>query len=264
MDAAEKQQAGQIALLVGAGVAGLGGLLLALRKSAAMQIQPYTLPSNLGNAFGTLGAPMLPETRQRLAELRKALAAVKAGRYCKPLYCRVTRRDGRKGKCPQGFRTKTDAVKELLDENPRLSAWLQSLGEPSYRAWVRNGRAGPKPMPGQREVGLDAFDIRWDLRGRNQVGTWVEALYRTLPSSRRWRDLPERLAFFEEQVTSAGLRANVVAPEALARLLLTDQAVEFCKKHTPKIKALAARLTRAKASVKRDAKKARANADLPF
>lgn len=226
---------------------------LALFGGACSLAGAWLLFRGRGMDMQGFGAAQLPA---HPLEIRQALRALKKGTYCAPVTCKVVRRDGRRGRCPSGFRNKTEAVDQVLDANPGLADWIEKMGEPKYRAWVRAGRIGPKPFPGQRERELDAFDNRWNLRGRNQVGTWTEALYRTMPSSRKWRDLPERLAFFEETVTQAGLRRNVAAPNELTRLLVADQAMADCLDNMPKRKALQQRLARLK--------KRRKRVDVPF
>lgn len=226
-----------LGLVLALGSVSFAGLLAMLRGDKGASA------AALAGALGRATTPRDRETlQQELQQLRQALALVKRGKYCAPLACKTLRRDGRKGSCATTFGRKRDAAALLLEANPKLLEWLEGLGEPNYRAWVARGRKGPKPFPGQRETGLDAFDVRWDLRGRNRVGTWQEALYRTLPSSRRWRDLPERLAFFENALLDAGFPATVHAPQALLQLLIADQAVESCQQNVPKPATLQRRI----------------------
>lgn len=213
-------------------------LLAGLSATSAAALLLLLLRSDTGMLGGTA------EDRADARELRRALALLRAGKYCRPLKCRTIRADGRRGLCRTTFENKTDAAQQLLQENPALASWIERLGEPRYRAWVRAGRRGPKPMPGQRERGLDALDVRWDLRGRNRVGTWTEALYRTLPSTRRWRDLPERLAFFDESVAQAGFRRGLAPPQPLVNLLIADRAVADCEERLPDRRTLQQKLAR--------------------
>lgn len=195
-------------------------------------------------AGGELGRPFTRgETAAAIVETRRALALLRRGQYCRPVACRIPRRDGRLSRCPTTYPTKSLAVDAILDANPRLAAWIEAQGTPSYRAWVQRGRRGPKPFPGQRERGLDAFDIRWDLRGRNRVGTWMEALYRTLAPDGRWRTAAQRLAFFEAQVQDAG-GPQLQPPPELSRLLLADAAMRQCHENLPKASNLRKRLAR--------------------
>lgn len=80
---------------------------------------------------------------------------------------------------------------------------------------MRRGRRGPKPKASAHDGRFDALNERWELRGFRRVGSWLEAIYTTVPTSKRWRDLGERLpvlgeaAGFEVHQPSEALRLDV-------------------------------------------------------
>lgn len=114
------------------------------------------------------------------------------------------------------FRSKDVAVKALLDANPQLhdfvqAEWGQSSQE--YLHWLKRGRRGVKPQLGSYDGRFDAINYGHDLHGPKAVGSWLEALYATAPTSGRWEDFGERLPALEE---ATGLRLEL--PDQAARL----------------------------------------------
>lgn len=100
------------------------------------------------------------------------------------------------------FPSKDNAVAALLAANPGLSDFLETewtTREQRYRDWLRGGRTGTKPVADIEGDGrFDAFNVTWDLHGSRRVTNWLEALYATVPTSRHWADLSERLPVLEE------------------------------------------------------------------
>jgi len=115
------------------------------------------------------------------------------------------------------FRNKDQAYKELLRANPELHDFLQrhfGHDDRAYLAWRRGGRRGPKPTTGYDDGRLDGINYTWDLHGRRQANNWTEAVFATIPDSRRWEDFAERLPVLAE---AAGL-PHLQLPEPAARL----------------------------------------------
>lgn len=138
-------------------------------------------------------------------------------------------------KCPKTFDTKAHAVAALLDANPKLRHLLESdggAGSKAYRAWLRGGRRGPKPMAAKHDGRFDALNEQWELRGFRRVGSWLEAIYTTIPTSKKWRDLGARLpvlgeaAGFEIHQPSEALRLEVSALDAGQCREAVDRALD--------------------------------------
>jgi hypothetical protein len=113
---------------------------------------------------------------------------------------------------PETFRSKDTALRELLAANPKLDDFLQrewGNGSQAYKAWRRRGRRGPKPRLQAFDGRFDALNGAWDLEGPRAVGSWLEALYETIPASGRWDDFADRLPVLEE---ATGLRLQLPAP----------------------------------------------------
>lgn len=114
------------------------------------------------------------------------------------------------------FRNKDQAYKELMRANPDLHDFLErhyGHDDRAYLAWRRGGRRGPKPTTDYSDGRLDGVNYAWDLHGRKQANNWTEAIYATIPDSRRWEDFAERLPVLGEAV---GL--ELALPEPAARL----------------------------------------------
>lgn len=133
----------------------------------------------------------------------------------------------RQGRAAATFQSKEAAVASLLAANPRLDAFLEAEWtdrEQEYRAWVKAGRPGPKPIADIAGDGrFDAFNATWDLHGRHRVTNWLEALYATVPTSRHWAELAERLPVLEE---ATGLRLDL--PEEAERAAIAELSAEDC------------------------------------
>lgn len=125
------------------------------------------------------------------------------------------------------FRTADGAAAELVDANPSLAELLEtdcSHDCQRYRAWVRRGRRGPKPLAGPGDGRFDALNERLDLKGKRRVSSWIEAVHVTVPPSRRWQDFADRLPALEE---ATGLSLNL-PPQAEA-LHVDAEAREACR-----------------------------------
>ena len=112
---------------------------------------------------------------------------------------------------PKTFRTADSAARELVDANPELAELLEtdcSHDCERYRAWVRRGRRGPKPLSGPGDGRFDALNERLELKGKRRVSSWLEAVHVTVPPSRRWADFSDRLPALEE---ATGLSLNLPA-----------------------------------------------------
>jgi hypothetical protein len=145
--------------------------------------------------------------------------------------------------CKKTFRTKDEAYLALLRENPKLDELRQSeFGQYdlAFVKWQRGGRIGPKPRSPLTDGRLDAINEYYDLRGAARVHSFTEAVYQTIPSSRRWEDLPSRLAPLEE---AAGMKIS--PPTEVLRLEASKLSVEEC--HDQVDQKLAALFEKAKA-----------------
>lgn len=137
-------------------------------------------------------------------------------------------RDATREARPRTFKVKPDAVKELLDANPKLRHLVESdCGRDcaAYTAWVNHGRRGPKPRARPGDGRFDALNERFEKRtpGR-KIASWKEALSITAPRSRHWEDIAERLPVLEEAV---GFRLNL--PERSEAVLRSRQYIERCE-----------------------------------
>ncbi len=116
------------------------------------------------------------------------------------------------------FRNQAEGLRELLDANPHLVAFLEGetkgQAERAYQAWVRGGRRGRKPTTKAAGDGrFDTINEQLERRGRRAVGSWSEAVRAIVPPSKRWADFGARLELLEE---ATGLRLHLPAPaEAL-------------------------------------------------
>lgn len=137
--------------------------------------------------------------------------------------------------CPATFADKATAVAALLDANPDLRQLLDSdggAGSKAYREWVRRGRRGSKPGAAKGDGRFDALNERWELRGFRRVGSWLEAIYVTVPTSKRWADLGKRLPVlaeatgFEIHQPSEALRLDVSALDADQCREAVDRALD--------------------------------------
>lgn len=137
--------------------------------------------------------------------------------------------------CPKTFGDKNTAVAALLDANPELRQLLDSdggAGSKAYREWVRRGRRGSKPALAKGDGRFDALNERWELRGFRRVGSWLEAIYVTVPTSKRWADLGKRLPVlseatgFEIHQPSEALRLDVSALDADQCREAVDRALD--------------------------------------
>jgi hypothetical protein len=106
-------------------------------------------------------------------------------------------------RCEKTFRNKDQAAHAVLAANPDFMELQQSefgRNDVAFLKWRRNGRRGPKPAHREKltDGRLDAINEFYELKGKNRVGSITEALYHTIPSSRRWADLEPRLAQLSE------------------------------------------------------------------
>lgn len=118
--------------------------------------------------------------------------------------------------CKKTFRTKDEAYAAILRANPELDELRQSeFGQYdlAFLKWQRNGRRGAKPKATITDGRLDAINEHFELRGKNRVASFTEAIYYVVPSSRKWEDLTPRLALLEE---IAGFHVN--PPDEVTRL----------------------------------------------
>jgi hypothetical protein len=94
--------------------------------------------------------------------------------------------------CRKTFRSKDEAFLALMEANPDLHQLQQSEAgayDLAFLKWNRNGRRGPKPTTPITDGRLDAINEYFNLRGKNRVGSFTEAIYYVIPKSRRWADL---------------------------------------------------------------------------
>ncbi len=118
--------------------------------------------------------------------------------------------------CKKTFRSKDEAYAAILRINPELEELRSSeFGQYdiAFLKWQRNGRRGPKPRTPITDGRLDAINDFYNLRGIQRVGSFTEAIYHTIPTSKRWEDLAPRLTLLEE---ASGLHIN--PPDELVRL----------------------------------------------
>jgi len=128
---------------------------------------------------------------------------------------------------PRTFRTSEEAVRALLDVNPELVDFLESECAKqcdAYRAWIRRGRRGPKPVRHISDGRFDPIEIALELRGTRRISSWLEALYVVVPPSRRWEDFNQRLQHLAD---ATGLR--LALPDPAERLRFASGEVEHCQ-----------------------------------
>jgi hypothetical protein len=130
--------------------------------------------------------------------------------------------------CRQTFRTKDEAAAAVLAANPRFNEISQSeFGDYDSRflKWQRGGRVGQKPRTKITDGRLDSINEYYDLKGAHRVGSFTEALYHAIPSSKRWADLEERLGPLGEM---AGMEIHL--PEEALQLQAAKLSVEECER----------------------------------
>lgn len=135
------------------------------------------------------------------------------GRHERQIKAAASRRARQlQARMPGKFRNKDIALRELLDANPQLRDFLEvewGQGSSAYKAWRGRGRRGVKPQLQAFDGRLDAINYGWDLHGPRAVGSWLEAVYETIPATLRWDDFTERLPVLEE---ATGLRLSLPEP----------------------------------------------------
>lgn len=130
-------------------------------------------------------------------------------------------------KCVTTFKTKDEAYRALLDANPDLDALrISEFGkyDLAWLAWRRGHRKGPKPRTTITDGRLDAINEFYDLKGYARVASFTEAVYHTIPNSRRWRELEARLPPLEE---AAGMKINL--PDEALKLSAASLSIEECR-----------------------------------
>jgi phage tail protein X len=130
--------------------------------------------------------------------------------------------------CRKTFRTKDEAYSAILEANPELFALQQSESgayDLAFVKWQRGGRRGPKPRTPITDGRLDSVNEFYNLRGASRVGSFTEAIYHAIPSSRKWADLEPRL---EPLAEAAGIKINL--PDEALRLSVAKLDVEECAK----------------------------------
>ncbi len=137
-------------------------------------------------------------------------------------------RDASREARPRTFKRKPDAVRALLDMNPRLRQLVESdCGRDctAYTAWVNRGRRGPKPRARPGDGRFDALNERFEKRtpGR-KIASWREALAVTAPRTRHWEDFKDRVPALEEAV---GFRLNL--PDRADAVLRARQYIDRCE-----------------------------------
>ncbi len=120
-------------------------------------------------------------------------------------------------------------VSALLDANPDLVAFLEAeCGSQEcdrYRRWVAAGRRGRKPRAHPSEGRFDLLNELYDKRKPGQkVASWLEAVYVTVPKSRRWEDFEPRI-----NVLAEATGVPVVAPEESQALEMAAGDVQACQ-----------------------------------
>jgi hypothetical protein len=196
-------------------VALVAGVAWIRRGSTALGVGALATAAGLG--YLVLGGGRRRRRRRNPARAagRARQAAPRAARArLSPLEreIRSCRRSALAGVRPTTFRRKEEAVGALLDVNPRLLDLVErDCGADcrAFKAWQQHGRRGPKPRAAAGDGRFDALNEQWERRtpGR-KVASWVEALYVTAPSSRRWEDWRGRIEVLED---AAGFRLHLPA-----------------------------------------------------
>jgi hypothetical protein len=128
---------------------------------------------------------------------------------------------------PRTFRTSEEAVRALLDVNPGLVDFLEhecARQCDTYRAWIRRGRRGSKPVRHISDGRFDPIEIALELRGKRRISSWLEAVFVTVPPSRRWEDFNQRLQYLAD---ATGLR--LALPDPAERLQVVSGEIEHCQ-----------------------------------
>jgi hypothetical protein len=137
-------------------------------------------------------------------------------------------RDGRGRTVSPRFSRKQEAVESLLEQNPALAEYVQAnwgSDSQAYLRWLRGGQRGPKPAIGPGDGRFDPIDVRHGLAGHRRCSCLLDALFVTIPSSRRWEDLtPDQLWPLEECVGF-----SISPPEASLMRPLVREAVATCR-----------------------------------
>jgi hypothetical protein len=126
------------------------------------------------------------------------------------------------------FRTTEDGVRALLRSNATLVEFLEqecSHDCERYRTWVRRGRRGSKPPWRPGDGRFDALQVGLDLKGARKISSWLEAVYVTIPPSRRWSDFAVRLQYL---VDATGL--SLMLPEEAEELVERRDEREHCQR----------------------------------
>lgn len=129
--------------------------------------------------------------------------------------------------CRATFRTKDEAVAALLRTNPKLAELRDSefgAYDVAFLKWQRDARRGPKPRTPITDGRLDAINEYYELRGASRVGSFTEAIYQTVPSNKRWADLPKRLEPLSE---AAGFQ--IQPPEESIKIDVGRASVSDCE-----------------------------------
>lgn len=128
----------------------------------------------------------------------------------------------------QTFASTEIGVSQLLEANPELENFLEvecSNDCDQFRGWIRGGRLGPKPKADPHDGRFDLVNEQFEKRKPGQkVASWLEAVYTTVPKSRRWEDFGPRLATLSE---ATGVSINL-PPEA-ERIELHEEDVAECQ-----------------------------------
>jgi hypothetical protein len=162
--------------------------------------------------------------------------------------------------CKKTFRTKDEAFIALMEANPELHQLQQSEAgqyDLAFLKWQRAGRRTKKPRTPITDGRLDAINEYYDLRGAARVGSFTEAIYQTLPASKRWEDLEPRLAPLSE---AAGMTIN--PPTEALRLQASKLTVEECRDQVDQ--QLAALFEKAKGGRLEETAAPAADAGVPF
>jgi hypothetical protein len=138
--------------------------------------------------------------------------------------------------CTRTFGTKKIGVGALLQANPPLEEFLGREGvgraEDQFRKWLDRTKRGyfrpgvRRPPLAKGDGRFDSLNEAWELRGPQRVSTWLEACYRTVPASRRWRD------FTREQLRPLGeaVGLKLAPPEEAIHLEIERASVEECER----------------------------------
>ena len=130
-------------------------------------------------------------------------------------------------KCGATFPHKEAGARALLEANPELQQYLQdNWGSDSqaFRNWHNAGRRGTKPQLGDGDGRFDALNERWEMKGARRVSSWLEAVYVTVPRSRKWDDFEDRIPVLEE-ATGLSLRL----PEDAEKRRLSKLSAQECR-----------------------------------